>query len=50
MSLIPVGFGIIAIALLALYPLGEKKVAQIASDLKARRLAAGEGDVFTASA
>ena len=49
MSFIPVGFGLISILLLAFYPLGEKKVAQIAADLKARRLAAGESDGSTAS-
>jgi GPH family glycoside/pentoside/hexuronide:cation symporter len=42
MSLIPAGFGIVSIVLVMLYPLNEKKVAQIGEELKARRIAAGE--------
>jgi GPH family glycoside/pentoside/hexuronide:cation symporter len=44
MSLIPAGFGIVSIILVIFYPLNEAKVAQIGADLKARRIAAGEGD------
>ncbi|MCJ7801903.1 MAG: MFS transporter, partial [Candidatus Marinimicrobia bacterium] len=36
-SLIPVGFGILSIILVLLYPLNEKKVDQIVSDLEKRR-------------
>lgn len=42
MSVIPAGFGVISIVLVMLYPLNEKKVAQIGADLKARRIASGD--------
>ena len=42
MSLIPAGFGIICMIIMALYHLNEKKMAGIESDLKARRIERGE--------
>jgi GPH family glycoside/pentoside/hexuronide:cation symporter len=41
MSLIPAGAGLLAIALMFFYPLGEATVKQITADLEARRAAAG---------
>ena len=50
MSVIPTGIGLVALVLFALYPLNEAKMALIASDLKARRVAAGENDPAAAGA
>jgi GPH family glycoside/pentoside/hexuronide:cation symporter len=50
MSVIPTGIGVVALALFAFYPLNEAKMAQIASDLKARRTAEGESGPVTAGA
>ena len=41
-SLIPAGLGIVSIILLLVYPLGDKRVAQIGADLSERRKASGE--------
>lgn len=48
MSLLPAVFGVLSIIIVLFYPLNEKKVAEIGADLKARRIAAGEGDEATA--
>jgi GPH family glycoside/pentoside/hexuronide:cation symporter len=46
-SLIPAGLGVLSIILSLIYPLGDKRVAQIGAELKERRKASGE-DVATA--
>jgi GPH family glycoside/pentoside/hexuronide:cation symporter len=42
-SLVPAALGILSIVLLILYPLGDKRVAQIGAELEARRERGGEG-------
>jgi GPH family glycoside/pentoside/hexuronide:cation symporter len=42
MSIIPSVLGVVSIVIFCFYPLNEKKVGQIESDLNERRLAAGE--------
>jgi GPH family glycoside/pentoside/hexuronide:cation symporter len=44
-SLVPAALGIISIVLLILYPLGDKRVAQIGAELAARRERGGESGV-----
>ena len=39
-SLIPAAIGVLSIVLVLFYPLSERKMSQIAADLKARRAAA----------
>ncbi len=48
-SLFPAVIGVVSIAIVLFYPLNESKMAQIGAELKARRAAAGEGEVAAAS-
>ena len=49
-SVIPAAIGVLSILIVLFYPLNELKMTQIGEDLKARRAAAGEGDMAAAGA